>query len=358
MPVCNAEHHGYELLATIDGTDTKFSCNIAHGLYSWMGVASEGGFLGADIGSFFSSVVSGAAGAYIVTLTEDAGISTELTIRPGQDVRVSGDPGLSAAPSWVDWGSGAFVVQERGSLSLTNLALENDLSVLSGGSASLSGCVLETSFRLGAGRALDGHDVSLSLSSMAVPQNALSMVVSRLSGDSTRVQLSAITVPELPDAGELTGTITVSEDGNMMIEGSLVRYGSPVFDVESGECTVSEGGRCVGRPEGYGPNEYCAIAVVGGGGLLGECGVFDTIGDSVTLTGSGGWSRTGSDCPQGALLSSGDEVRFNSDGGNQGSVGTPGYPAGTDVNGCVAKGTCGLPNSRSGLGGGWRICFA
>ena len=61
MPECNAEHHGYELLATIDGTDTKFSCNLAHGLYSWMGAASEGGYLGADAQSFFSAVVSGAA---------------------------------------------------------------------------------------------------------------------------------------------------------------------------------------------------------------------------------------------------------------------------------------------------------
>ena len=32
VPACNVEHHGYELLATIDGTDTKFSCNLAHGL--------------------------------------------------------------------------------------------------------------------------------------------------------------------------------------------------------------------------------------------------------------------------------------------------------------------------------------
>ena len=38
VPTCNATHHGYELLATIDGMDTKFSCNVAHGLYSWMGV--------------------------------------------------------------------------------------------------------------------------------------------------------------------------------------------------------------------------------------------------------------------------------------------------------------------------------
>eukprot|EP01046_Picozoa_sp_COSAG06_P004267 COSAG06_NODE_177_length_21031_cov_13.839528_6_plen_230_part_00 len=46
VPPCNAEHHGYELLATIDGTDTKFSCNLAHGLYSWMGATSEGGYRG------------------------------------------------------------------------------------------------------------------------------------------------------------------------------------------------------------------------------------------------------------------------------------------------------------------------
>ena len=56
VPPCNVEHHGYELLATIDGTDTKFSCNMAHGLYSWMGAASEGGYLGADAQSFFSGV--------------------------------------------------------------------------------------------------------------------------------------------------------------------------------------------------------------------------------------------------------------------------------------------------------------
>jgi hypothetical protein len=76
VPICNATHHGYELLATIDGTDTKFSCNLAHGLYSWMGAASEGGYLGADTFAFFSAVVSWAAGAYLVTLAQDAEVST------------------------------------------------------------------------------------------------------------------------------------------------------------------------------------------------------------------------------------------------------------------------------------------
>jgi hypothetical protein len=135
VPPCNAEHHGYELLATIDGTDTKFSCNPAHGLYSWMGAASEGGYLGADAQSFFSAVVSGAAGSYIVTLTEDAGVSTDLMIEPGMDVRISGDSGLAAVPSW---GASGFTVRQFGSLSLSGVTLAGALTVQAGGTATIS----------------------------------------------------------------------------------------------------------------------------------------------------------------------------------------------------------------------------
>jgi hypothetical protein len=135
VPPCNAEHHGFELLATIDGTDTKFSCNLAHGLFSWMGAASEGGYLGADAQSFFSAVVSGAAGSYIVTLTADADIHTELVIRPGQNVRISSDPGLVVPLSW---GSGGFTVAERGSLSLTGVAVSGAVAVQRDGALHLT----------------------------------------------------------------------------------------------------------------------------------------------------------------------------------------------------------------------------
>jgi hypothetical protein len=111
VPVCNLDHHGYELLATIDGTDTKFSCNVAHSLYSWMGAASEGGYLGSDFASFFSAVVSGAAGSYIVALAADAGISTDLRIEPGQDVHISGEQSLPGAIV-TDWGQGGFAIQQ------------------------------------------------------------------------------------------------------------------------------------------------------------------------------------------------------------------------------------------------------
>ena len=100
-----------------------------------MGAASEGGYLGADSASFFSAVLSGAAGSYIVTLTADAGISTDLVIEPGQDVRISGDLALGAAPSW---GSGGFTVQQDGLLSLTGLALAGSLAALSEGTLHLN----------------------------------------------------------------------------------------------------------------------------------------------------------------------------------------------------------------------------
>ena len=90
VPTCNATHHGYVLLATIDGTDTKFSCNVAHGLYSWVGAASEGGYFGEDLQAFFSAVSSGAAGNYLVTMIAAAGISTALAVRSGQVVSING----------------------------------------------------------------------------------------------------------------------------------------------------------------------------------------------------------------------------------------------------------------------------
>eukprot|EP01045_Picozoa_sp_COSAG04_P004843 COSAG04_NODE_216_length_19953_cov_85.343558_14_plen_446_part_00 len=100
VPACNPEHHGYELLATIDGTDSTFSCKLAYGLYSWMGLSSDGGYLGQEFASFLSAVISGAAGFYIVTLSAGAGTLTDVMVQPGQSVHVSGDPSLVDPPDW------------------------------------------------------------------------------------------------------------------------------------------------------------------------------------------------------------------------------------------------------------------
>ena len=50
-------------------------------------------------------------------------------------------------------------------------------------------------------------------------------------------------------------------------------------------------------------------------------------------------------------------MSWSSDSGRQGSVGgVVGEGQGMD-NGCGPKGTCGLPWSYVGLGGGWQICL-
>ena len=46
-------------------------CNKVDGIFSWQGQASLGGYIGDDFGSFFSSVISCAAGTYIATLHEN-----------------------------------------------------------------------------------------------------------------------------------------------------------------------------------------------------------------------------------------------------------------------------------------------
>eukprot|EP01051_Picozoa_sp_SAG22_P007376 SAG22_NODE_517_length_9528_cov_3.821508_5_plen_203_part_00 len=121
VPVCNATHHGFELLATIDGTDTKFSYNLANQQYSWVGAAALGGYLGQSVAAFVSAVISGATGTYVLTLTADADVGTDLVVQPWQNV-ISRDAGLAEAPRW---GTGGFTVGEMGSLSLGHVHLSS-----------------------------------------------------------------------------------------------------------------------------------------------------------------------------------------------------------------------------------------
>ena len=124
LPQCHTTTHGFELLATIDGSDSTFICNLEHGIFSWMGPASDGGYIGSDVPAFVSLVVSGAAGRVLVSVTQDQSIGMDLTIRPDQDVRISGDQALARAPSW---GTGGFTIQERGLLSLAYVRVDSTL---------------------------------------------------------------------------------------------------------------------------------------------------------------------------------------------------------------------------------------
>ena len=143
--------------------------------------------MGADFETFFSAIVSGAAGLYVGMLLQDAYITTDLSIRPGQQVRVNGDVSLTQAPLW---GSGSFEVQARASISLTYVALGGGISVV-GGTSSLA-----------------------SLSAMAVPIRIMRQCQYQLSGAGSTLLLSGVTVPDSPaDWGELMATATVGADG-------------------------------------------------------------------------------------------------------------------------------------------------
>ena len=92
---------------------------------------------------------------------------------------------------------------------------------------------------------------------------------------------------------------------------------------------------CVGRPNGYAPNEECRISVRGGG-LLGPCPIFVTaeVQDSVVI---GNDHFFGDDCPRWRLLTHDMQILWSSDDYNQGLHDR---------------------YSAAGVGGGWAICFA
>ena len=82
--MCDDLTYGFLLSIEIDGRGTVMTCNKYDGTFSWQGQASLGGYIGDDFDSFFSSVISGAAGTYIVTLRENCDVHTDLSIQPGQ----------------------------------------------------------------------------------------------------------------------------------------------------------------------------------------------------------------------------------------------------------------------------------
>ena len=133
-----------------------------------------------------TAVVSGAAGVYVGVLLQDAGIATDLVVRPGQRVSVSGDPSLPRPPRW---GGGGFTVQQRGSLSLRSVEVAGAFSV-SGG--------------------------SLSLAQMVVVPGKLAALFDTYTATAAGsvVRLSEVTVPGRTEGPEIvTGSLSAGADG-------------------------------------------------------------------------------------------------------------------------------------------------
>eukprot|EP01047_Picozoa_sp_COSAG01_P008984 COSAG01_NODE_363_length_18113_cov_45.041690_10_plen_752_part_00 len=140
VPRCSAMLHGDLLLMTVDGQDNKYACELHNNIYSWIGPAAEGGYIGGDVLTFVSAVVSGAAGLFMLTLTSIvASISTLLTVQPGQVVAISG-----TASQHTTWGSGGFSVLQRGGLTLGRVSVNGPMTVAAGGTLQLNDVVLGT----------------------------------------------------------------------------------------------------------------------------------------------------------------------------------------------------------------------
>ena len=175
----------------------------------------------------------------------------------------------------------------------------------------------------------------LTLSRLALPSAQLTATVSGLSGSGSRLAFEAVTVPEHPDWGALTGTATRSGNVGWVFNPpeSLVEEFISVSTVHfttTGPCQVS--GRCVGRPSYYRDNENCAITVAGAGfgrgpcpgrgpcRRLGPCPVFNTESsfDIVTIMPDGN-EHGGTDCPVGVMLLAGQTLSWHSDSSVQAS---------------------------------------
>ena len=195
----------------------SFGCNLAHKQYSWNGKAADGGYIGADVLAFVSSVASSAAGVYLLTLLADADIRADLAIRPSQRIHISGD--VHPRSGVARWGSGSFEVQPMGELVLAHVVLAGRL-VVSGGIVRLEACVVNNKAELtveAKGR--------LTISSTKLSLTALGPLVSgaNLKGEGSRVSLVRVTVPENPSMGLLMGSITAGKDAKDP------RFSSPSF---------------------------------------------------------------------------------------------------------------------------------
>ena len=131
VPQCNSLTYGFLLSIEIDGRGTVMTCNVMDGLYAWVGQASLGGYIGDVFAAFFSSVISGASGTYMVKMTADQNVRTDLTIEPGQVVVINGDQRLPRPPTW---GSGRFIVGESASLSLSHMQVDTVIRMNEGAS--------------------------------------------------------------------------------------------------------------------------------------------------------------------------------------------------------------------------------
>ena len=232
VPTCTRELNGFLLLMNIDGEDTKLTCELHHGLDSWVGAASGGGYLGSDVTSFYSAVTVGAAGSYFVTLTQDADITSNLFFEQDQFARIAGDRALGASPSWAprSWslpssysGNADFRVKAGATLSLENLLLSSPIVVL--GTATISNCNMAPA-GYWAPSVVSGGALTY-VGTLDEPRRSsevadkLSFTIRSMQGQDpdrmgSTLTLDHLTLVQAPELGEMNGVISVGRSGSLL----------------------------------------------------------------------------------------------------------------------------------------------
>eukprot|EP01045_Picozoa_sp_COSAG04_P013863 COSAG04_NODE_1006_length_8814_cov_4.556053_4_plen_794_part_00 len=230
VPVCDVQTHGFLLSIEIEGRGTVMTCNKVDGIFSWQGQASLGGFLGADFPSFYSAVVSGAAGCYQVALSEDVDVRGDLRIEPGQAVDIRGDRELQAPPTWGNprGAPSAFRVQQFATLSLEYLVINSGIYVESGAQAlALADCALN---RL-RNDVIDTHDAKVAIKGTDLGERTISTsgLLSVVSSSFKSLQVNAggsATIESstlgLPDRG---GSLSVTGGNATLLGCTLLQCG-------------------------------------------------------------------------------------------------------------------------------------
>eukprot|EP01049_Picozoa_sp_SAG25_P000322 SAG25_NODE_10_length_28450_cov_12.738775_2_plen_1259_part_00 len=125
VPTCDASLHGDLLLLNVDGDDSKYSCEMSHGKYSWVGPASDGGYFGEDMLSFLAAVITHAPGVFMCSMGASVAVSTSVDLVVGQHATLQGTAsGNLTAPVWRYSGDeAAFVLQAGAALKIGGVAV-------------------------------------------------------------------------------------------------------------------------------------------------------------------------------------------------------------------------------------------
>lgn len=258
IPECTETLHGYLLLLNIDGDDSKLTCELHNGFFSWVGAASDGGYIGSDSVCFGASVTSAAPGTFMLLVLVDAAVVATLTARQSQHVSIHGASTLQAAPAW---GTGSFAAEVDGSLSIYFMQVEGDVVSHAGGLVSATASEFSGDFTAQGGtiqlrscRIVDSATIVISgggsfmLSSMSISTDLLTRALLHSTDQGSTLQVDHIIDPVYPQH-DMTGTATFTRNEQPDINPpNLFEQSTPMWSVQSGPCEVFNLGRCVGRP--------------------------------------------------------------------------------------------------------------